>query len=87
LSDATVGAAWIDEDVALNPLAPDESAVAIDGTFSIGGLFGRRRLQLIRFDSDWRIQSVLHGRIDVTETGLDVAANSTAEVTIVVRKR
>jgi hypothetical protein len=87
LSDATVGAAWIDEDVALNPLTPDESAVAMDGTFSLDGLFGRRRLQLIRFDPDWRIQSVLEGRSDVTENGVDIVPNSTAEVTIVVRRR
>jgi large repetitive protein len=87
LSDATVGAAWVDEDVVLNPLTPDESAVAIDGTFSIDGLFGRRRLQLIRFDSDWRIQSILYGRIDVTESGVEVVPNSAADVTIVVGKR
>ena len=87
LSDATVGAAWIDEDVALNPLTPDESTVAVDGTFSIDGLFGRRKLQLIRFDPDWRIQSVLYGRSDVTENGVDIVPNSTVEVTIVVGRR
>jgi hypothetical protein len=87
LGDATVGAVWIDEGVLLNPLAPEESPVAVDGTFEITGLFGRRKLQLNRFDADWTIQSVRHGRSDVTDTGLDVAPNSTAEITIVVRKR
>jgi hypothetical protein len=87
LNDATVGAAWIDEDVALNPMTPDESGVAIDGTFAIDGLFGRRRLQLIRFDPDWRIESVFYGKNDVTETGVDIVPNSTTEVTIVVGRR
>ena len=87
LTDATVGAVWVDEDVTLNPLAPEESPIAADGTFEIAGLFGRRQLKLLRFDPDWRIHSVLHGRIDVATTGIVVAPNSTAEVTIVVGRR
>lgn len=87
LTDATVGAVWIDEDVALNPMVPDESPVAADGTFEIDGLFGRRKLQLIRFDADWRIKSVLQGKADVTTRGVEIASNSTAEVTIVVVRR
>ena len=87
LADATVGAVWIDDDVTLNPMVPDEAPVAADGTFEIEGLFGRRRLQLIRFDSDWRIQRVLQGKTDVTTRGVEIASNSTAEVTIVVVKR
>ena len=86
LGDATVGAVWVDEDVTLNPLTPEESPVAADGTFEIAGLFGRRKLQLLRFDPDWRIQSVLQGRSDVT-TGVDVSPNSTTDVTIIVRQR
>jgi hypothetical protein len=87
LAGATVGAVWIDEDVVLNPMVPEESPVAADGTFEINGLFGRRRLQLIRFDPDWRIQAVLHGKTDVTALGIDVAPNSTADVTISVGRR
>jgi hypothetical protein len=87
LTDATVGAVWVDEDVTLNPLAPEESPIAADGTFEIVGLFGRRQLKLLRFDPDWRIYSVVHGRSDVATTGVEVAPNSTAEVTIVVGKR
>lgn len=87
LTDATVGAVWVDEDVTLNPLAPEESPIAADGTFEIVGLFGRRQLKLLRFDPDWRIHSVLHGRIDVATTGVVVAPHSTTEVTIVVSRR
>ena len=86
LNNATVGAVWVDEEVSLNPLAPEESRVAVDGTFEISGLFGRRKLQLLQFDPDWRIQSVLQGRADVT-AGIDVAPNSTTDVTIIVRQR
>lgn len=87
LDGASVGAVWIDNDVLLNPLAPEEGAVASDGSFEIPGLFGRRMLQLGQFDPGWRIHAVLQGRSDVTTTGIDVAPDATAEVTIVVRPR
>jgi hypothetical protein len=87
LGGATVGAAWVDNDVILNPVSPDEAAVAPDGSFEIEGLFGRRMLQLLRFDPAWRIHAVLQGRSDVTGSGIDIGASSTAEVTIVVRPR
>jgi len=87
LAESTVGAAWIDGDVVLNPLAPDEAPIAADGTFEIGGLFGRRILQLVRFDALWQIHSVRHGRTDVTHTGVDVVPGVTSEVTIVVRPK
>jgi hypothetical protein len=64
-----------------------KDSARVDGSFEIAGLFGRRMLQLGRFDSDWRIQSVMHGKSDVTSTAIDVAPNATAEVTIVVRRR
>ena len=86
LADEIVGAVWVDEDVTLNPLAPEESGVAADGTFEIHGLFGRRQLKLLRFDPDWSIQSVLQGSSDVTD-GVDVAPNSTTDVTVIVRQR
>jgi hypothetical protein len=86
LTESSVGAVWVDDDVALNPLTPEESPVAVDGTFEIHGLFGRRQLQLLRFDPDWRIDSVRQGRNDVT-SGVDVVPNSTTDVTIIVRQR
>jgi hypothetical protein len=87
LNGATVGATWIDDEMKLNPLSPDEGHVAADGTFEIGGLFGRRTLRLMRFDPDWKIESVLYGRSDVTTSGIDVTPNATTEVTIVVARR
>jgi hypothetical protein len=87
LDGATVGATWVDEDVKLNPLSPEEGAVASDGTFEIQGLFGRRLLQLLRFDPDWKIQSILYGRSDVTTAGVEVTPNATTQVTIVVARR
>jgi hypothetical protein len=86
LADAIVGAVWVDEDVTLNPLAPEESGVAADGTFEIHGLFGRRQLKLLRFDPEWSIEAVLQGRSDVTD-GVDAAPDSTTDVTVIVRRR
>jgi hypothetical protein len=87
LNGATVGATWIDDEVKLNPLSPNEAPVGADGTFEIGGLFGRRILQLMRFDPDWKIESVMYGRSDVATAGVDVTPNATTEVTIIVARR
>ncbi|HJU44565.1 MAG TPA: carboxypeptidase-like regulatory domain-containing protein [Vicinamibacterales bacterium] len=86
LNDSTVGAVWVDEDVMLNPLTPEQSRVAADGKFEISGLFGTRKLQLLRFDPDWRIQAVMQGRRDVT-AGINVVPHSITDVTIIVRQR
>ncbi|HYE87170.1 MAG TPA: carboxypeptidase regulatory-like domain-containing protein [Vicinamibacterales bacterium] len=87
LSESTIGAAWVDGDVTLNPLAPDETPIASDGTFEIGGVFGRRVLQLVRFDALWQIHAVMHGKTDVTTSGIDVVPGATSDVTIVVRPK
>jgi hypothetical protein len=84
---ASIGAVWMDNEVLLNPLTAEEGTVAIDGTFEIAGIFGRRILQLGRFDADWRIHAVMQGRSNVTTTGVDVAPSDTVEVTIIVRRR
>lgn len=87
LDDASVGAAWIDNDVPLNPLSPEEANVAADGTFVIEGVFGRRKLELVKFDPDWKILSVRQGKSDVTAAGIDVSPNTTTEITVVVGRR
>lgn len=87
LAGATIGAEWVESDITLNPVSPDETAIAADGTFEIAGMFGRRKLQLGAFDPEWKIESVLQGRSDVSVTGIDVVPNTTAEVTVVVRRR
>jgi hypothetical protein len=87
LDGASIGAAWVDNDVTLNPLSVDEAIVSMDGSFEIDGVFGRRKLQLVRFDPGWMIYSVQQGRSDVTEAGVEVAPGNTTDVTIVVRRR
>jgi hypothetical protein len=87
LDGASVGAAWVDNDLTLNPLSMDEARLGVDGTFEIDGVYGRRKLQLAQFDPGWTIYSVLQGRSDVTQAGVDVAPGVTTEVTIVVRRR
>jgi hypothetical protein len=71
----------------LNPLSVDEGNVAVDGSFEINGIYGRRKLQLVQFDPGWTIYSVLQGRSDVTQAGVEVTSGITTEVTIVVRQR
>lgn len=87
IGDSTIGAYWVDNDVVLNPLSADEGQVAIDGSFEIAGLFGRRRLQLERFDAGWRIHAVMQGKRDVTESGIEVVPGDAAEVTVILRPR
>lgn len=87
LDDASIGAAWVDNDVVLNPLTPEEAKVSPDGTFEIKGVFGRRVVQLLRFDPSWRIESVLQGKTDITASGIDVASGGSTEVTVIVRRR
>jgi hypothetical protein len=87
LDGVAVNAAWVDDaDHDINPLAPDESHAAADGSFRIEGLFGRRSLRVIGLHRDWRVASVLQGRSDVT-AGVDVPLDSTIDVTIVVSRR
>lgn len=81
-----VGAAWVHDDVEINPLVPDQVAVSPDGKFRIDGLFGRRAMQLIGLSADWRIRSVRQGRRDVTR-GVEVTPARTVDVTIVVGLR
>jgi hypothetical protein len=87
LDGATIGAAWIDGGVTLNPASPDEAPISADGSFEIDGVFGRRLLQLGRFEPGWRIYSVSEDRSDVTTTGVAVTPGSVTEVTIIVRPR
>jgi hypothetical protein len=86
LEGVAVNAAWVDGDHEINPLAPDESHVAADGSFRIEGLFGRRSLRLIGLSRTWTVVSILHERADVT-AGVDVPLDSTVDVAIVVARR
>jgi hypothetical protein len=83
-----VGAAWVHDDVEINPLVPDNVVAGADGRFTIDGLFGRRKIELGLggLSPDWRIHSVLRGRADVT-TGVDVPPGSTVDLTVIVARR
>lgn len=82
-----VAAAWIDHGVEVDPLVPDQVEAGPDGFFSIDGVFGTRTLQLIGLSTEWQVQAVLHGRSDITTTGVEVLPDATVEVTIVLARR
>ena len=86
LEGVRVGAAWVHDDVEINPLVPDNVEAGPDRRFSINGLFGRRKMELGGLSQDWRIQSVLQGRTDVTG-GVEVPPGSTIDLTIVLARR
>jgi hypothetical protein len=82
-----VGATWLEGGVEVNPLDINEAPVSADGTFTLDGLFGTRRLQLIGLGPEWEIRSIVHGRTDVTDAGVTVTADSEAAVVITVGRR
>ena len=86
LKGVRVGAAWIHEDVPVNPLVPDQVDAGPDGRFRIDGLFGTRKIELSGLSQDWRIASVRQGRVDVTG-GVNVPLDSTVDLTIVLARR
>lgn len=86
LAGVRVAAAWVHDDVEVNPLVPDQVEAAPDGSFRIDGLFGQRSLQLIGLPADWAVLSVLRNRTDVTRA-VTVPPDTTVNVTIVLSKR
>jgi hypothetical protein len=85
LSGVVVATPWMYDDVEINPVAPDESPVAADGTFHVEGVFGQRAVKVIGLDADWQVVSTVLGRSDVTS--VDVPPAATVELTIVVARR
>ena len=85
LDGVVVAALWVDGDEEINPNAPDQVPVEVDGTFRIDGVFGRRAFKLLRLSPEWRVHSILQGRSEVS--GIDVPLDTTVDVTIVVTKR
>ena len=71
---------------ALDLTGPPRVAVGPDGSFTMTGLFGRRRMQLFALPDEWHVVAVRAGRTDVT-SGIDLAPGSTTELTIVVSRR
>jgi hypothetical protein len=82
-----VEAEWTDGNISLDPLARDDGYVGTNGGFSIGGLFGRRRLRVVGLSDDWHVSAIRHGRSDITSSGIELAAGTLTEITIVVSQR
>ena len=87
INNVTVEAHWIASGgTKLELTGPERVSPGPDGSFSMSGLFGRRRVQLFGMSDEWRVVAVRAGRSDVT-SGIDLAPGSTTEVTIVVSRR
>jgi hypothetical protein len=86
LDGVAVAAAWVDDELEINPLAPDQVTVEADGSFRIEGLFGKRSIQLRGVSPEWRVYSVLHGRSEVT-SAVDVPLDTAVDITIVLARR
>jgi hypothetical protein len=82
-----VGATLMQDGVEINPLDIDEAPVAADGTFSLDGLFGTRKLQVMGLDPEWEIRAVMQDRADVTAAGVALTDDTEAKVVIVVGRR
>ena len=82
----TVEAPWVNDNLKLDLTGPERTSVGPDGSFTIGGLFGRRQFQLFGLSDEWRITAVRAGRSDVT-SGIDLAPGASTELTIVVSRR
>jgi hypothetical protein len=87
LGGVIVGASWVHEGSEVNPLDLAEAEAAADGAFRIDNLYGTRKLQLRGLGTEWEVAAVRQDRVDVTETGMVVAPDSTSEATIILRRR
>lgn len=70
----------------LDLTGPERVAIAPDGSFSMSGLFGRRRVELFGLSDEWRVTAVRAGRSNVT-SGIELQPGSTTELTIVVSRK
>ena len=87
INNVTVEAHWIASGgTKLELTGPERVSPGPDGSFSMSGLFGRRRVQLFGMSDEWRVVAVRAGRSDVT-SGIDLAPGSTTEITIVISRR
>lgn len=87
IGNTRVVAAWTDGAIDLDPLTIDQAGVGPDGSFTLDGLFGTRAIRVAGLVDGWEVASVRHGRSDITRSGLDLAAGSTSEITIVVSRK
>ncbi len=87
LDGVRVGATWLQDGVEVNPLDITEAPVASNGMFTLDGLFGTRKLQLMGLGPEWEIRSIVQDRSDVTGSGVALTADSEAKVVITVGRR
>ena len=87
IDSVRVVATWTDGNIALDPLARDESYVSADGSFGIDGLFGMRTFQVVGLPGDWKVSAVRQGPSDITSSGVDLAAGSAIELSIVLSQQ
>jgi hypothetical protein len=71
----------------LDPLPEDHGEVAADGSFRIEGLFGRRAFRVSGLPEDWYVYTVRVGASDITSSAVELAAGSSVDVTVVVRRK
>jgi hypothetical protein len=71
----------------LDPLPADLGEAAADGSFRIEGLFGTRTFRVSGLPEDWYVYTVRAGASDVTSAAVHLAAGSTVDVTVVVRRK
>jgi hypothetical protein len=71
----------------LDPLPADHGDAGADGSFRIEGLFGRRTFHVSGLPEDWYVYTVRVGASDITSSGVELAAGSSVDVTVVVRRK
>ena len=71
----------------LDPLPSDHGDVGGDGSFRIEGLFGRRAFHVSGLPEDWYVYTVRTGASDITSSAIDIAAGSSIDITVVVRRK
>jgi protocatechuate 3,4-dioxygenase beta subunit len=70
----------------VDPLSRNRTAVAVDGTFTIGNLFGDRVLRAIGLPAEWAITRVLRGR-DVVDSLRIESGTDIRDLTVVLGRR
>lgn len=87
LAGARVTAVLTRDGADLDPLPSDHGEVGADGSFRIEGLFGRRSFRVSGLPEDWYVYTVRVGTRDITAAAVDLAAGSTVDATVVVKRQ
>ena len=81
-------AALMDGDHDVDPTSPDQVEVDADGSFTIDGLFGTRRLRVISLLAPWSVKTILINRREASPPDVVVKAGATVDaVEIVIARR